>query len=219
MKIISHFNAVTTLSAPWDEIRPLTGAAFPLTLQVIKDRYKFQAAGQSAISQQIGLITPSFQTGEFKIGDQVAPLNQLEFQPQSVIVSCATTDQTYKVIDDLFAFLQQTLAFRFPQKERKRHHSTIIIVDFGTSLDPLFDNWSKVHTALNAMLESGPELIPFGMRFGAVNNEGHFIPERQYVIERRAVTPPGENWIFSQAPLDTDGHVKLLSVIEAALSD
>jgi hypothetical protein len=218
MKIISHFNAITTIAAPWDEVRPLTGASFSATVQFVKERYNFQVTGQSSISQQIGMTTPSFQSGQFNSGDQFVPVNQLEFQPQAIVISCATTDQTTKFYDDLFAFLQKTLEYRIPPKERKRQHITSIIVDFGASLNPLFDKWKNFQSTLNDLVGAGPEITPFGVRFGAVTPDNLPTAERHYVLERRGITPQGENWFFSQAPLDTDAHVKLLSTLESALN-
>jgi hypothetical protein len=218
MKIISHFNATTTVDATWDEVRPLTGGAFPATVQFIKERYSFQIAGQSAISQQIGLMTPSFQAGQFKIGDQSAPINLLEFQPQAVIISCATTTQTSKFYDDLFSFLK-ALEYRSPTKERPRRHVTSIVVDFGASLAPLFEGLSKIQSMLNKMVGGTFEFTPLSIRFGVISPENQILPEPQYVFERRAVAPAGESWIFSQAPLDTDSHVALLSAIDSVLND
>jgi hypothetical protein len=219
MKIITHFNAVTMIQAPWDEVRPVTGGAFGATTQLIKERYQFQLTGQSTVSQQIGLMTPAFQAGQFKVGDKIIPVNQLEFQPSSVVISCATTEQTNKFADDVFAFLHDALEYKIPPKERKRHHTTVIIVDFGPSFISLFGKFNEVARALNTKIKDGQALTPFGVRFNAINSENQMIPDRQYLLERRALTPPGEHWIYSQAPLDTDTHLEFLSAIDSLVND
>jgi hypothetical protein len=217
MEIISHFNAVTLIDAPWDEVRPLAGGAFPAVFQAVKERYHFQAAGQSPTSQQIGMITPSFQSGQFKFGDHISPINQLEFQPGGILIGSATTEQTEAFFEDVFQFLGTTLGYRKPSPERPRHFATTIIVDFGLEVASLFGKWNRIQGALNALVGSGPEFAVHGVRLGALTSDGQLVGDRQYVFERRAITPLGSNWFFSQAPLDTDRHMKLLSTIDDEL--
>jgi hypothetical protein len=216
MKVIAHFNAVTTIASPWDEVRPLKGVGFLATQQVIRERYQFQVAGQSAISQQIGMVTPSFGNGQFRIGETIAPINQFEFQPQAVIISCSTTEQTNKFFDDVFPFLQKSLEYRIPPKERARQCVTAIIVDFEVPVAPLFDKWTTVQNIVSQAI--GRDIAPFSIRFGPLSPENVIAFEHNYVFERRAVTPAGEHWYFSQAPLDTNAHLELLSEINAAIS-
>jgi hypothetical protein len=218
MKIISHFNAVTTIEAPWDEVRPPTGGPFPATIQLLKEKYQFQASGQSAISQQLGLLTPGFQGGQFKMGDKIVPINQLEFQPAAIVISSSTTEQVAKFADDVFELLHKTLEYRIPPKGRPRHHISVIIVDFGPSFESLFGKFNEIARILNSKRKNEPRLLPHAVRFNAVTGENQLIPDRQYALERRAITPAGESWIFSQAPLDTDTHLELLEAIDSLVN-
>src|ERR1700674_5892653 len=106
MKIISFLHAVSNLHAPWEEVRPIAGEPYAVTAKAIKDRYQFQVASQSMIAQQSGMIMPSFTTGQFTAGDQTVVVNQIEFQPTGILVSCAKTEHNLLVLDDLFSFLQ-----------------------------------------------------------------------------------------------------------------
>src|SRR5229473_1817037 len=211
MKIVSYLNAITTSNVNWEEVRPLAGAPFPVTIQIVKERYQFQVAGQSLSGQQVGLMMPSFQAGQLRTEEGFIVVNQFEFQPNAIVISSATTEQTYKFADDLFAFLHTELGFRTPPRLRKMTHLTTIIADFGPTLENVFGKWKDI-ASLPAM-KDGAELLPLGIRFMGYRDNQPVI-ERQFVFERRLAAPPGENWSFSQAPLDTDSHVKLLNEIE-----
>lgn len=217
MKIISHFQASLTIEAPWDEIRPFKGGAFVTVTQLIKQRYSFQSVGQSGASQQVGILTPGFQNGQFEIEDEFVQINLLEFQPGAIVVSAATTEQASKFADDVLDFLHKTLDFRLPAAKRARQYTTTIVVDFGSSFLPLFGKLNDIAQLLNAKIKSEYGLTPFGARFATLTPDNQIPFDRQYVIERRAITPAGENWVFSQAPLDTDAHVELLNEIDKLL--
>lgn len=214
MKIISYFNAILTIEAPWDEVRPVAGAAFAAVSQLIKERYQFQAAGQSALSQQIGLMTPGFQGGQFRIGDKSVPINQFEFQPGTVLVTSATTEQATRFAEDVFEFLHKTLEFRIPPANRARHHVTAIVVDFGKSVVPMFGVINEIGRVLSSKIKNNPEFYPLGFRLARENQ----LPDTQYLFERRATTPAGEHWIYSQAPLDTASHIELLNTIDTLIN-
>ncbi len=218
MKIIAHFNAILTIDSPWDEVRPVKGPAFAIISQAIKERYNFQAVGQSSVSQQIGLMTPGFQNGQFKMEDKFFPINQLEFQPGTILISSATTEQASKFAEDLFDFLHKTLDFRLPPANRARHYATSIIVDFGTSFASLFGTLNEVARLLNRKTKNEKEFAPFGVRFVAGDTPDNLAFERQFILEHRAIAPPGENWIYSQAPLDSEAHVELLKEIDKLMN-
>jgi hypothetical protein len=214
MKVISNLQAATVIQALWDEIRPVDGSAFAATLQAMKDRYKFQMAGQSPVGQQIGLTTPIFQTGEFRTKDEIFPINQIEFQPLGIFITCATTEQNEAVISDVFDFLGSTFKYRRPPDDRPRSYNSIIIAEMSASFDKLFEPWRKVQTTLNKFFGEGPEATPSAIRFLASNEKNEPQPDRQYAFERRLQAPIGLNWYFSQAPLTTEKHIELLKIIE-----
>jgi hypothetical protein len=218
MKVVSFLSAITSINSPWDEVRPIAGRAIGVVTQAMRERYKFQASGQSAASQQVGLTTPNFATGQFQLGDSVIPINQFEFQPTAVVISCATTEQTYKVADDVFDYLAKTFGFRPPEKDRHRQFMTTIVVDFGPSGIPLSEKWTKVQSLMNGAFGKGAPLIPFGVRFASITAENQPQGDRQFVFERRATMPANSNWIYSQANLDTDTHLKLLTEMDAVLN-
>jgi hypothetical protein len=216
MKIVAHLHAMITILSPWDELRPVSGAAFPATMELLKKRYQFQQGSQSAISQQAGLITPNLMNGQFKFGELPVAVNQFEFQPAAVAAACSTTEQTDAFLEDAFQFLSDSLGYRAPPKDRERHDVTTIIVDFENPFSALFERWKKIQALLNKLAGKGPELEPYAVRFMA-GPPNQPIAERQYVLERRIGAPDDANWYFSQAPLDTASHVKLLEGIAAEL--
>jgi hypothetical protein len=217
MEIISYLHAATVLKATWDEIRPQTGAVFPATVQLVRERYQFQQSGQSPTAQQVGIIAPNFQVGQFKMGEALVSITQLEFQPAGILAACSTTEQTLALLDDLFKFLHEKLAYRLPSKERERQYTTTIIAKFKSSISPLFEPWEKILSALNELAKPGHKIVPYGVRFFGEIGDHQPDPERYFGFERRVGAPPGEEWFFSQAPIQTKDHVRLLETIESAL--
>jgi hypothetical protein len=214
MRIISHLNAVTKIASQWDELRPLQGAPFITVIEALRTKYKFQAVGQSPISQAAGLMTPLLQTGVFESDEGPIQINQLDFQPTGVFIGSGTTEQAKKIEEDLFAFLHTTLGFRTPHPSRKRTYATTIIVDAGEILGSIFKKWEKIISFINSCAKDEAPILPFGVKFIGYQN-GEVVGDRQFLFERRLPSPPGENWIFSQGVFDTETHIKILKKIES----
>lgn len=220
MRVISYLRAHVTLAAPWEEVRPLSGAPYELVVRALQAKYGFQATGQSAISQQIGLVTPSFQVGQFEFDNQAVAINALEFQPAGILVSSPKTEFSQGFIDDVLGFLHAQFGFRKPPRNRKKSHRTIIISDFGFDIGHTFGKWLEVQKLLTLQSTTDDaELVPLGIRFIGRNNNAEFSGEHQFVFERRLTSPPGENWIYSEAALDTDSHEGILRSIETIFKD
>lgn len=214
MEVISYMADMTTVMIPWEEIRPIAGAPYGFVTNAIQQRYGFQSVAISPAGHAAGLMTPLFHTGQFSIDDRPVPANHLEFQPTQIVVGSATTDYSIRLLEDVMTFLNSSLGFRKLPKDRKASHVTTIISNFNSSLDTMFGKWAKIKDLLVSLSGSDdPPLLPLGLRFVGFDNE-RAVPERQFLFERRVPCPPEANWIFSQAPLDTEKHVKLLTTID-----
>jgi hypothetical protein len=213
MRVVSYLNATTVFEIVWEEIRPPKGAPFVLTLDALKARYQFQAAGQSTAAAQQGLMTPALQTGMLQGKNGAIQFNQLDFQPTGIVIGSGTTEQTLQLASDLFEFLH-TLGFRKAPENRNRSYSSTVIVDLGSTLGNIFDRWKNIISFVDSISPEGTRFLPFGTRFMAFRGK-EAMPERQFIFERRITAPADENWMFSQAPFDTDSHVKILEKIEA----
>lgn len=220
MRIISYMEAILTFAAPWDGVRPIAGIPFSLIANAIRARYGFQNVGLSPISQQVGLSTPLFTTGQFKFDDRdVALINQLDFQPAGFNISSSKTAFCEAFFEDLFDFLVSQFGFRKPGADAKRTHRTAIVCDFGFPIDRTFGKWLEVKKLFDQLTSPGePKLAPLGMRFMGERNQ-QLVAETQFLFERRVISPPDENWIFSQGPFDTETHERLLSEIAEIFAD
>jgi hypothetical protein len=219
MRVVSYLQAIATFSAAWDEVRPLAGAPFAPVVTAMRAKYGFQNATQSLAAQQIGLTTPAFQIGQFELDKKIIGVNALEFQPSSIQISCSKTEYCLIFFDDMMEFLHSEFGFRKPPRDRKIiFHRSAIVCDLGFDVAQTFGKWLEVQSLLASKVAAGePELTPLGVRFlGRQNDPTN--PESQYVFEQRLTSPPGENWIFSQGPFDTDTHEQLLHEIEAVFA-
>jgi len=219
MRIISHMEGTIVIRAMWEELRPVAGAAMPLVLSTLQSRYNFNNVGVSAIAQQAGMFTPNLQIGSMTEGDVSFPINSIEFQPHCLVVVCSTTDNANVFINDMFKFLAESFGFRSPETGRpKRYRSTIVFDPSGVDLDSTMGKWNKVLSFLND--KSAADISPhqtLGVRFASkdfgIIADG--LPtSTPFIVERRVVSPPGENWWFSQAPVDTPTHLAILEKIE-----
>jgi len=154
-------------------------------------------------------MTPALQSGMFN----GIPFNQLDFQSGAVVIGAATTEQTLKIAEDLFDFLNNALGFRKLPENRPRTYASILIADLGPVLSNMFSRWEKITSLVQKMMPPENRLLPMGVKF--LTYKGNDAQaDRQFIFERRVPTPPNEDWIFSQAPLDTETHVKVLEMIQ-----
>jgi len=206
------------IRALWEEVRPISGAALPLVNAALQTRYGFTNAGISAVAQQAGLSIPMLQFGSMVDGHGSFPVNSIEFQPHLLVAVCSTTDDAIVFINDMFKFLAESFGFRVPSEERPRYYRSTIIVDSsGIELDDTIGRWNEILGFINSRAsEGGTPYKALGIRFtrGDFNIVGDGIPtSTPFVLERRLGAPPGENWWFSQAPVDTPTHVAILETI------
>jgi hypothetical protein len=219
MRIIAHLEGTVVIKSPWEELRPPAGTAVPLVMSALQARYKFTNVGFSAVSQQASMFTPHLQLGGMLEGSESFSINSIEFQPPLFVVVSSTTSYAEIFIRDMFSFLKEHFGFREPPENRPRHcRSSIVFQPSDIDIDAAMGKWNEVLAFLNPNLSK--DTSPYrtlGIRFSneefGIANEG-ITTSTPFIIERRLGAPLGENWWFSQAPVDTETHLALLEKIE-----
>jgi hypothetical protein len=209
MKIIAYMEGTFALNASWDEFRPLIGAPYVVLAEFLKERYLAQNVGISPIAQQMGLMTPVLQHGRF--GKEL--INQIEFLPNLIVVTCSKTATAAAVFKDLAESLREAFGFRVPPEDRRAAFRSTIVSDLGFGAAHTFGKWNEIGALVNKLRGSTDSSIePLGIQFIERRDEG-FDPNTQFVFQKRFNTPPNAEWVYSQAPLRTEDHEKLLQHI------
>lgn len=210
MRIVSFINGTVVYGAAWEEIRPLAGISVYAVIDALKEKYRFNQAGLSEAGQQAGFTIPHMQLGCYQGSD--IGITSLEFQPQGIIVTCSTTDQAEKVLSDVLTFLKNSFGFRDPSHPRQKVYNSVVVSEFEFNIARTLDKWGKICELINAAMPAElPKLAPAGVKFVTKEGAG---PSISFAVERRMGSPEGENWWFSNGPLDTNSHVKILEQIE-----
>ena len=214
MKILSYLEGATTISSPWEEVRPIAGLPPSIVLEALRARYGFSTAGFSAAGQQGGFFTPHMQLGKIDRDGYSISINSLEFQPSSVTVVSSKTEFSDYGLQDIFDFLTANLGFRRPSGARKvTHQSTIIFSPDEADTEDAFGKWNDVLRFVNSKIKQD-EGNYSGWGFKFANGEIGGAGENQLIIEKRAISPPNENWWFSRGQFDSMSHTQILEYIE-----
>ncbi len=216
MQVISFMDGTIWVHSSWEEVRPMNGVPLTLVLEALQTHYKFSMAGFSPLAQQVGLYTPSLQLGSMQKNGESYGINSLDFSPTFFSIGASRTDISEKIMADVFDFLSKNFHFRAPPNERERsYRSTIILDPSGLDLGTTMGGWNQVLDILNAKLrDKSISYKPLGVRFVKDGPVVAGAPDTPFTFERRLASPPGTNWWFSQAPVDTGTHVAILEAIE-----
>ena len=194
MRIVSHLEGTVLVRAPWEELRPVSGAPMPLLLSSLQTRYGFSSVGFSATAQQSGMFTPNLQIGSMTADDVSFSVNSIEFQPPFFIAVCSTTDNANIFIEDMLRFLEESFGFRPLGMNRQRYYrSTIIFDPSGLDLDETIGKWGEILSFLNAKTSTDADLIQtLGVRFAKKDFGivGDGLPtSTPFILERRTWCP------------------------------
>lgn len=132
----------------------------------------------------------------------------------------ASTNDTDAFLEDLLQWLVIEFGFVYkPEMLRgKRYVSQLLVTtDYSiAALNPQLVGFAAKLTSLTST-DSNPVVYePGGISFHS--DPGNKIAPSAFVFERRAATPFRENKYFSQAPLQTQVHLDMLSELEKILT-
>jgi hypothetical protein len=123
-------------------------------------------------------------------------------------------------LDDVLHWASDSLGVKAaPTSAQERHHESALVVRSEKDLAKAMRASKQIATKLNELLhkENYPtrEFHPSGLIFSAdTSAPGSRRKETRFMIDRRVEVPFSESLFFSLAPLPTDDHLDLLTLVE-----
>ena len=218
MKIIGHMNAAAALRENQEEYAPEKGVVFADLVELVKSTYSFQTFPSAAPGHPL-LPTLTFQGGRFGSGPDSFAITLLVMEAEGDVVLTTTTDQGDLVLNSLVTLLDEKLEYRLAGAIKRRSYISNIVVEFDEGLELYIQKLSAIAEAINRARPKLPEFNLKRLAFGGPNwipatDQVTTIESAEFLIERRAGTPFGENRFYSSAPMNTADHIRVLTEIE-----
>lgn len=228
MKINSNLQGRAVALINIDEWLPREGFYLPDALPLVAQRYEF--ATIPSLSNSITKAKDEgfkFETGKLKLLGEQYYIHDFTIWSDGLVVSANTTDSAEAFLDDLLTWGNQELGFRvLLSMVGKRLYLSQLAIEFDHAPAEKLLTLHPVFAAYNAALQrvyshEFPPVEISSMKFdydraiapNAFRVLGNFIIERR---ENHRFTE--DNIFFSQAPLTTAEHIKLLEDFERLLS-
>jgi hypothetical protein len=197
------------------DMNPHGSVFFPDLVKALVARYNFQTIPKTREETEKGKGT-TFALGRF--GNTV--IEELTFFPFGITLSTrVSTTESRRLLDDAFLWGQKEFGLivknaRWQYESQVTFHSKVPL----TSMNPAAQIIAEV-LARNAKAVTGDELK---YELTAVQWEFDQLKRKyslgRFSIQRRDNTPFSDNKYFSDAPLETEVHLKALEEFEAAVA-
>lgn len=229
MKFISSTQATVALHVSADDVRPVQGVLTRDLIAVVGEHYQFSVQPQipPGFPPQ-ALPVLGFQSGVFVQEMAHIPIMSLNITPAGTSITAYDSDACDKILDDYISLLDDTLNHRIKDAPQKRSYQSNIVVEFDPPLEHLISALGTIEGILNEEIkrESFPfktKRLSFGygdtaQPIGMIQRPLEAMDSGDFQIERRAQEPYDRNRYFCTAPVRTSNHVRLMEMIDRALS-
>jgi hypothetical protein len=218
MKFLKSLQATVAVEVSADDVTPEKGLAVSDLIQFVGDSYNFSTRHDPSFPAPL-----VFQNGVHATESARTPIMQLAILGNGDMVTASSTDDAELVLDDFMKRLDQSLHYRFAGAKQKKFYLSGIVIEFDSGLDEKIEVLHKIGTLLESHIPRPDK--PFKLKrlafgFGnpmvlLTNVTLQLIQNADFTFERRAGEPYSANRYFSQAPMRTADHVKLVEKIEA----
>lgn len=188
----------------------------------LDDRYKFAKSPKHPLDlNEKGVL--AFQLGTFS-NSKKKPLSVTFtiYNNGLAAETASTTDDATEFLQDLANWISREFSFQPPDEAAiKKAYFSQVTVQLDTSLAMLNPKLQEIAGMLQANLKSldgKPRQYAFaGISFWTEDVGQTFAPA-QFRLEKKWGTPLSSNQYFSQAPLQTEQHLSLISEVEKLLA-
>jgi hypothetical protein len=201
------------------ELNPQAGVFYPNLVRAIVARYNFQKFPQKPedFDEAKGVVF-----AEGRLGDSV--IEQLAIYTYGIILDTRTsTQESRRLLEEGLQWASKEMGLVYkPSMIKRWQYASNLIFYSKVPLTGVHSAFQKVADSLTrtAAELTGEklkyELVSFGVNYDQLNRKHPF---GSFSIQRRENVPFSENKYFSDAPLPTDVHMKLLEQFEADISN
>jgi hypothetical protein len=190
---------------------------FPALVGEIVNRYQFQVTPKLLSEQQETARSFEFRIG--KAGDVIIDAFKM-FDTLLVVETHSNTRDSQVIIEEMLDWAVKKHGLTY-QPEMIRHWSYVSSITFytdvpllGAASNPLASLSDKINGAISEIWKEDIPYVPGAIAIGhdPLLRKNGIAP---FTLSHRAEIPYSENKYFSEAPLPTDTHIKLLEEFEA----
>lgn len=222
MKKTATFRAAASRFLKSGPLKPYS----PVELvEALIERYNFNEVPPAHQLAQVQPIYPErFVYGKMEIEDRILRVEEFlvtHVDPKTILMSATTrssTDDSDLFLDDFLKWAQTKLSFEVSPAAPAVYQSQLEVVlerPFGQG----FEEFRALGNAITELIRGYGfadcpvfEMSGFTMHFD--DSDTHDPISRAFVLERRSGVPYSEERYFSQAPLRTSDHERILSEFE-----
>ena len=200
-----------------NDLNPRGKLSFPMLVPLIVNKFNFQKYPQEAkdFDEQKGVEFIEGHTGDTSIDKLVVWYNGIQLDVRS------STDEARKIIDSTLSWLKKEAGLNYSPSMIKRwaylsqvtFYSEVDLDSAHAAIARLSMSVTKIVSEINQM---ELQFKPTGLTW-SFDRTMKQVPVASFLIQRRADTPFSEGKYFSEAPLPTDAHIKLLEQFESDL--
>jgi hypothetical protein len=226
MKFIRSNAGTAAIKVSADDVTPRHGVLGRELINFVAAEYQFAVSPQLPPGMPAAALGAHVhQSGLFTDDDgERYPIVQMSVVGNGHIVTAATTDIAEKILNHFMKRLDTEMGFRFSVSPKKTLFHSQVVCQIEPSMEDRLKDLSIIEALLNQRIPR-PDL-PFKIKrlaFGGGDSNPLFMPTSMeaietadFIMERRAGEPYGENRYFSSAPLTTSDHLTLLEAFEQA---
>lgn len=228
MKVISNLQGKAVALINIDEVLPEQGLHVPDAIPLVVQRYGFvKAPSLSDPLQKARDDGFKFEIGKVTVSGLEHAIQDFVLWPDGLVVTAFTTPGAEAFLDDFLTWGKQALGFRVALTEvTKRLYVSQIVVEFDYSPASKLRSLMPVSNVFHEALQKAyghdfppTEIVTMRFDYDHAVAPHAFRNLAQFVIERRENHRFTEgNVFFSQAPLPTEDHIRLLEEFERTLS-
>lgn len=222
MKVVGHILGRLVLLFPREEIRPARGVSTLDAFASIRERYNFlhmpDLTRPAAELEQQGY---QFSDGTLICDGETFTINEFTIYSDGVSVSSYVTDTAELFFENFMDWAMEEFDVRPFSREPTKIYRSQVTVCFSRPLSDALRGFDKFSELLSTMLDeytgiSSPvDLIRVGVGVDEAKTSGpRYAP---FTLERRSQVSFEEEWYFSEAPLPSKVHLKLLEELNSAM--
>ena len=222
MKVIGHSLGRVVILFPTEEIRPIQGIPLVDAISSVRERYAFlHVPDLNMPVSQLEQEGYHFSEGQLLHDGEQHVIKEFSLYNGAISVGSYVTDTADLFMDDFIEWAQEEFHIRPFVRTPKKIYTSQVTVGFAKPLSRMLKGFSKFSTVLSEALEAHTEAskavdlvrIGWGIDQSAVgaNNIVHLS------LERRTQISFEEEWYFSEAPLPSGVHVRLLEELETSI--
>jgi hypothetical protein len=223
MKLINVDAGRAGTLVPFNEIAPIGGVYMPEVVAAIIQRYMFvQTPDFSPESMgKNGLI---FKMGKVPDREPTYPVWTLTIYRDGILVDSADTQESQQVINGLLSWLTENFAFRrFATTPERFQTSSILVVELEGNTGTAFHKFESLFKSASKLIQNqfGIErevsMTRFAFDIDPTTVKEPLAAMPMFTIERQINQPVASNRFWSQAPVHTQDHIRLLEEFEKLL--